>query len=222
MNIHFKKSIFLSAICLITLPSFSDTPSGPALWSNLAQTMLGNSNHQTSFSFKELPSWMPFESFNFFNTIFINSDIRNLPINEQRAIIGHELSHVVAGHSSKQIAAFLTGSLIFAYFMKKCLRSSPLTSLSTYSKTIIGCISAYAWYYFFNAHIVYHHELEAERFNALCLKNYDAVIKRLCKLITREEQNYSSSSWSDMIFKCIAPRFPSAAKFLNHIMEREH
>jgi hypothetical protein len=210
----------LSALSIFCLPMPTHGATGKALWHNLTQSMLAHHNIDVAVSFQELPSWIPFESFNFFNTIFVNTDIKNLTIQAQRAIIGHELSHIIAGHSSKQIALFLAGSLALAYSFKKCLQSELLSSLHSCAKTTLACITAYAWYYLFNAYVVYSHELNAERFNAIFLNNYEAVMKRLHKLLAIESQ-HNTSSWSETFFRVIAPRFPSAAEFLGHILKRD-
>jgi len=217
MKLQHLNLIIFAIASFFSQSTHADALSGKTLWDNLTRTMMQQHGINISVSFCELPAWIPLESFNFFNTIFVNPAIKNDSLDAQKAIIGHELSHIIAGHSSKQLALFFAGTLALVYVLKKGFQTQLLNSLSTSSKTLIACISTYAAYYLFNAYYVYSHELEAEALNVLFLGNGKVVLERLQKIIAQEEATKLAPSWFEKILRFILPCFPSAQETLHHI-----
>jgi len=162
-----------------------------------------------------MPSWMPFESFNFLRTIFVNKDVQYLSLEQQQATLGHELSHVVLGHSIRQLSILLSGGFLAYQAIKKMFNG---TKINPYLKKLLIGAQLYTLYVLFNKYIVYQDELQAEAYNAIRFNNGAAVVNRLLNNMLVEDSK-KASSLSEILFNIVAPYFPSSEEQLRHIVQ---
>jgi len=199
---------------------------GTALWEQQTAEMLrrlpidiqGGASYASSYTFHELPRWIPFESFSIGNHIFINERVKGELVAFQRAVVGHELWHAYHTHTIKQLGYGALFVLSYYLGITRLHRNSTYTQATSRSvRTAIAAGIAYLWYALFHKICVRPLELEAEAGNAKVLGNQAAAVAAHMPIYDLQHDTDSGNlclSIENLLFRMIAPFHPTEAELL--------